>query len=242
MKINNQVRYSVAGFCMGIAELIPGISGATVAVIFKIYPNLMTILSNLRLKNFTSNYKSLSRIFQLDVSLPLIFSMMTAVILFSNGINYLLINYEKTFLSSLGVLMIILSIYIINFCKQIFEDKKLVLFLFFGLGMGLALQEINMGSGNISLIYLFFSGILAFAFFLIPGISGSAMLVVLGVYGPIIQAVAILDLNLLAPFAFGCLISLLLLPKAVLSIYSSYEMNLMHVFSGLIISSGIFLL
>ena len=242
MKINNQVRYSVAGFCMGIAELIPGISGATVAVIFKIYPNLMTILSNLRLKNFTSNYKSLSRIFQLDVSLPLIFSMMTAVILFSNGINYLLINYEKTFLSSLGVLMIILSIYIINFCKQIFADKKLVLFLFFGLGMGLALQEINMGSGNISLIYLFFSGILAFAFFLIPGISGSAMLVVLGVYGPIIQAVAILDLNLLAPFAFGCLISLLLLPKAVLSIYSSYEMNLMHVFSGLILSSGIFLL
>jgi putative membrane protein len=242
MKINNQVRYSVAGFCMGIAELIPGISGATVAVIFKIYPNLMTILSNLRLKNFTSNYKSLSRIFQLDVSLPLIFSMMTAVILFSNGINYLLINYEKTFLSSLGVLMIILSIYIINFCKQIFEDKKLVLFLFFGLGMGLTLQEINMGSGNISLIYLFFSGILAFAFFLIPGISGSAMLVVLGVYGPIIQAVAILDLNLLAPFAFGCLISLLLLPKAVLSIYSSYEMNLMHVFSGLILSSGIFLL
>ena len=242
MKINNQVRYSVAGFCMGIAELIPGISGATVAVIFKIYPNLMTILSNLRLKNFTSNYKSLSRIFQLDVSLPLIFSMMTAVILFSNGINYLLINYEKTFLSSLGVLMIILSIYIINFCKQIFEDKKLVLFLFFGLGMGLALQEINMGSGNISLIYLFFSGILAFAFFLIPGISGSAMLVVLGVYGPIIQAVAILDLNLLAPFAFGCLISLLLLPKAVLSIYSSYEMNLMHVFSGLILSSGILLL
>jgi len=138
--------------------------------------------------------------------------------------------------------MIILSIYIINFCKQIFEDKKLVLFLLFGLVMGLALQEINMGSGNISLIYLFFSGILAFAFFLIPGISGSAMLVVLGVYGPIIQAVAILDLNLLAPFAFGCLISLLLLPKAVLSIYSSYEMNLMHVFSGLILSSGIFLL
>jgi putative membrane protein len=101
MKINNQVRYSVAGFCMGIAELIPGISGATVAVIFKIYPNLMTILSNLRLKNFTSNHKSLSSIFQLDVSLPLIFSMMTAVILFSNGINYLLINYEKIFLSSI---------------------------------------------------------------------------------------------------------------------------------------------
>ena len=40
---------------MGVAELIPGISGATVAVIFRIYPNLMTILSNLRVKiNFRS--------------------------------------------------------------------------------------------------------------------------------------------------------------------------------------------
>ena len=45
---------------------------------------------------------------------------------------------------------------------------------------------------------------MAFSFFLIPGISGSAILVVLGVYGPIIQAVATLDFNLLMPFALGC--------------------------------------
>ena len=140
MKINDQLRYSIAGFCMGIAELIPGISGATVAVIFKIYPNLMTILSNLRLKNLTFNFKSLSRTFQLNVSLPLIFSMVIAVILFSKGVNYLLINYEIEFLSSLGVMMVILSIYIINFCKEILKNKKLVLFLFFGLGIGLALH------------------------------------------------------------------------------------------------------
>ena len=81
-----------------------------------------------------------------------------------------------------------------------------------------------------------------FSFFLIPGISVSAMLVVLGVYGPIIQAVSAFDFVLLSPFALGCLISLLLLPKVVLSIYSSHELKLMHIFSGLILSSGIFLL
>ena len=42
MRENNKIKYSLAGFFMGVAELIPGISGATVAVIFKIYPNLMT--------------------------------------------------------------------------------------------------------------------------------------------------------------------------------------------------------
>lgn len=240
--MNNQIKYSVAGFCMGVAELIPGISGATVAVIFKIYPNLITILSRIRLKNLTLSFRSLSQTFQFNVSLPLIFSMMIAVILCSRGINYLMTNYEEIFLSSLGLLMIALSIYIINFLNDLFEDKKLLIFLSLGIIIGFVLQELNIVSGNTSIPYLFLSGILAFSFFLIPGISGSAMLVVLGVYSPIIKAVSIFDLSLLAPFALGCLISLLLLPKVVLSIYSSHEQILMHIFSGLILASGFFLL
>ena len=227
---------------MGVAELIPGISGATVAVIFKIYPNLMTILSNLRVKNLTLDLRSLSQTFQFNVSLPLIISMIIAVILCSKGINYLIINFEELFLTSLGLIMIALSIYIINFFKEAIEEKKLIAFLLLGVGIGFSLQEINMGSGNTSMIYLFISGILAFSFFLIPGISGSAMLVVLGVYGPIIQAISILDFSLLTPFALGCMVSLLLLPNLVLSIYSSHALRLMHIFSGLILSSGISLI
>lgn len=227
---------------MGVAELIPGISGATVAVIFKIYPNLMTILSNLRVKNLTLDLRSLSQTFQFNVSLPLIISMIIAVILCSKGINYLMINFEELFLTSLGLIMIVLSIYIIDFFKEVIEEKKLIAFLLLGAGIGFSLQEINMVSGNTSMIYLFISGILAFSFFLIPGISGSAMLVVLGVYGPIIQAISILDFSLLTPFALGCMVSLLLLPKLVLSIYSSHALRLMHIFSGLILSSGISLL
>jgi putative membrane protein len=138
--------------------------------------------------------------------------------------------------------MMTLSIYIVQYFKDALIDKKLFLFLFLGIGVGILLQGLDIDSGNISMPYLFLSGILAFSFFLIPGISGSAMLVVLGVYGPIIQGIATFNLNLLAPFALGCLISLLLLPKLVLSIYSSKELNLMYVFSGLILSSGIFLI
>ena len=240
--MKTQIKYSFAGFCMGVAELIPGISGATVAVIFKIYPNLMTIISNLRVKNLTLDLRSLSQTFQFNVSLPLIISMIIAVILCSKGINYLMINFEELFLTSLGLIMIVLSIYIIDFFKEVIEEKKLIAFLLLGAGIGFSLQEINMVSGNTSMIYLFISGILAFSFFLIPGISGSAMLVVLGVYGPIIQAISILDFSLLTPFALGCMVSLLLLPKLVLSIYSSHALRLMHIFSGLILSSGISLI
>ena len=138
---------------MGVAELIPGISGATVAVIFKIYPNLMTILSNLRVKNLTLDLRSLSQTFQFNVSLPLIISMIIAVILCSKGINYLMINFEELFLTSLGLIMIVLSIYIIDFFKEVIEEKKLIAFLLLGAGIGFSLQEINIEDEIIDLVY-----------------------------------------------------------------------------------------
>lgn len=227
---------------MGVAELIPGISGATVAVIFKIYPNLMTILSKLRIKHLSFSLSSLSKKFQFDLLLPLIFSMIAAIILCSKAINFLLNNYEENFLTFLGCLMIILSLQIINFFKGILHQKKLFIFIFLGSSIGFILGQLDVEFENISIFYLILSGVLAFSFFLIPGISGSSMLVVLGIYSPIIGAIANFNFDILIPFALGCLISLLLLPRLILSIYSSYEQSLLYLFSGLIASSGLLLL
>jgi len=240
--VNDQVKYSLAGFCMGVAELIPGISGSTVAVIFRIYPNIMSILSQLRPKNFSLNLSLTSEIFQFRVSLPLIFSMFAAILLCSNLITFMLNNHEQLFLSLLGLLMMFLSIYVADFFRASFKRINLVIFLILGILIGYILQEVNIGSEEITPLYLFMSGLIAFSFFLIPGISGSAILVVLGVYSPVIQAIANFNLLFLFPFALGCLISLLTLPKIVVSLYAKYEQSLIYIFSGLIFSSGYFLL
>ena len=227
---------------MGVAELIPGISGSTVAVIFKIYPNIMTILSQLRLKNISLNFSLISQTFQFRVSMPLVFSMLAAILLCSNLISFLMNNYEQLFLHLLGWLMMFLSIYVANFFKASLKRFNLLVFLFLGILMGYFLQELNINSGAATPLYLFISGIIAFSFFLIPGISGSAILVVLGAYSPVIQATANLNFLFLFPFALGCLTSLLILPKLVMSLYVKYEQRLMYIFSGLIFSSGYFLL
>ena len=240
--MKDQVKYSLAGFCMGVAELIPGISGSTVAVIFKIYPNLMTILSQLRLKNVSLNFSLISQTFQFRVSMPLVFSMLAAILLCSNLISFLMNNYEQLFLHLLGWLMMFLSIYVANFFKASLKRFNLLVFLFLGILMGYFLQELNINSGAVTPLYLFISGVIAFSFFLIPGISGSAILVVLGAYSPVIQATANLNFLFLFPFALGCLTSLLILPKLVMSLYVKYEQRLMYIFSGLIFSSGYFLL
>jgi len=240
--VNDQVKYSLAGFCMGVAELIPGISGSTVAVIFRIYPNIMSILSQLRPKNFSLNLSLTSEIFQFRVSLPLIFSMFVAILLCSNLITFMLNNHEQLFLPLLGLLMMCLSIYVADFFRASFKRINLVIFLILGILIGYILQEVNIGSEEVTPLYLFMSGLIAFSFFLIPGISGSAILVVLGVYSPVIQAIANFNLLFLFPFALGCLISLLTLPKIVVSLYAKYEQSLIYIFSGLIFSSGYFLL
>jgi len=237
-----QIKYAIAGFLMGIAELIPGISGSTIAVVFKIYKNLMTILSELKWRNLSLNFFKLSEIFQLKLSLPLIGSMLLSILLFSKAIDYLLSNHEQNFFMALGCLMIILSIQVANFFKDIFRKPVLFLFLILGVAIGFFLNSLVLDVISPNLLYLYASGLLAFAFFLIPGISGSALLVVLGIYGTVIQSISQLNFEVLLPFGLGCLTSLVLLPKFILAVFLRYEEKLLLFFAGLIFSSGYFLI
>jgi len=237
-----QFKYACAGFLMGIAELIPGISGSTIAVMFSIYKNLMNILTELKWSNASFNLQELNIAFQLRLFIPLVCSMLLSIILFSQGIDYLLVNYEQSFFLLLGWLMMLLSIQVANFFKAIVSKPALVVFLIGGGAIGFLLGNLGVGSANLNPLYLFFSGILAFAFFLIPGISGSAMLIVLGVYGIVIQGISNVDLEILVPFGAGCFTSLALLPRIILVIYQAYEDQLLLIFSGLIFCSGYFLI
>jgi putative membrane protein len=237
-----QIKYAIAGFLMGIAELIPGISGSSIAVVFKIYKNLMTILSELKWRNLSLNFFKLSEIFQFKLLLPLIGSMLISILLFATAIDYLLNNYEQNFFTALGFLMILLSIQVANFFKDVFRKPILFPFLMFGAAIGFFLNSLGLDVISPNLLYLYASGLLAFAFFLIPGISGSALLIVLGIYGIVIESISQLNFEVLLPFGLGCITSLVLLPKFILAVFLRYEEKLLLFFAGLIFSSGYFLI
>ena len=128
--MSQQIKYAIAGFCMGLAELIPGVSGSTIAVVFKIYKNLMSIFSELKWSNVSLNISQLSQNFQLKLFFPLIGSMLLSIILFSKAIDYLIQNYEEVFFYVLGWLMIILSIQVANFFISAFKKPLLLVFAF----------------------------------------------------------------------------------------------------------------
>jgi putative membrane protein len=236
--MSQQIKYAIAGFCMGLAELIPGVSGSTIAVVFKIYKNLMSIFGELKWSNLSLNISQLYQSFQLKLFFPLIGSMLLSIILFSKAIDYLIQNYEEVFFDVLGWVMIILSIQVANFFMSAFEKPVLFVFAFLGIGIGFFLNGLTIDFETPGTLYLFACGLLAFSFFLIPGISGSAILVILGVYGLVIQSISQLNLGILLPFGLGCLVSLLLLPKFILAAYLKYEDKLLFLFAGLIFISG----
>jgi len=240
--MNERLRFIVAGFFVGLAEILPGISGSTIAIAFNVYQKFILFLSNLKVSNLSLKYKELNRVFFLDLIIPFLFSMALSVILFSNLIMLLFSEYTYYFLVFLGSLMCLIAFVLLNRIKDLLNNK-LRIFFYFSLGavFGFLLNQINIIFINPNFIILLVVGFIAFSFFLMPGISGSAVLLSIGVYELIIGSIATLNMTILIPFALGCLISLLTMPKIVHHLLDRFNTSIMTFFSGLILVSGILL-
>ena len=240
--MNERLRFIVAGFFVGLAEILPGISGSTIAIAFNVYQKFILFLSNLKVSNLSLKYKELNRVFFLDLIIPFLFSMALSVILLSNLIMFLFSEYTYYFLVFLGSLMCLIAFVLLNRIKDLLNNK-LRIFFYFSLGavFGFLLNQINIIFINPNFIILLVVGFIAFSFFLMPGISGSAVLLSIGVYELIIGSIATLNMTILIPFALGCLISLLTMPKIVHHLLDRFNTNIMTFFSGLILVSGILL-
>ena len=240
--MNERLRFIVAGFFVGLAEILPGISGSTIAIAFNVYQKFILFLSNLKVSNLSLKYKELNRVFFLDLIIPFLFSMALTVILLSNLIIFLFSEYTYYFMVFLGSLMCLIAFVLLNRIKDLLNNK-LRIFFYFSLGavFGFLLNQINIIFINPNFIILLVVGFIAFSFFLMPGISGSAVLLSIGVYELIIGSIATLNMTILIPFALGCLISLLTMPKIVHHLLDRFNTSIMTFFSGLILVSGILL-
>ena len=240
--MNERLRFIVAGFFVGLAEILPGISGSTIAIAFNVYQKFILFLSNLKVSNLSLKYKELNRVFFLDLIIPFLFSMALSVILLSNLIMFLFSEYTYYFLVFLGSLMCLIAFVLLNRIKDLLNNK-LRIFFYFSLGavFGFLLNQINIIFINPNFIILLVVGFIAFSFFLMPGISGSAVLLSIGAYELIIGSIATLNMTTLIPFALGCLISLLTMPKIVHYLLDRFNTNIMTFFSALILVSGILL-
>jgi putative membrane protein len=200
----------LAGFCMGLAEITPGISGATIAGIFNVYKDFLASLSSFNPQLLKKGFRQFIANLNLSFMAPLLIGMSVAIVLAANVINYLIVGflYElKVFLSLLMVFAVV---------KNLFFDHEF--------------KKIK----NFFLSFL--AGVLV-ASFILPGISGSLVFLMLGAYQLIISAIVALDVLALLPVLLGMLFSFLLLPKAIVERFEENSERTIMFFSGLIFGS-----
>lgn len=226
---------------MGLAELIPGVSGSTIALLFRVYEHIIISAKALTSLGFWQNPIYEFKKYDLLSIIVLMIAMALGVLLFSNAIVYVFENYTEAFNAVIGLTMLAISTYIVYRATNSEFSLNFISFLVVGLLVGYILGNFNFSNSELSIISVFLAGVIAFSFFIVPGISGSAILVALGLYEVIIKAIAELNLEILIPFGFGCLISLIVLPRLILKIYSNYKSSLDMFFAGLILISGILL-
>ena len=222
---------------MGIAEITPGISGATIAGLFNVYKDFVKFLNVFNPFKLKPNLNYFYKEINFSFIIPLLLGMSISIYLSAFAIDY----FRKSYLYELKIfLSAVMFVAVIKNCgldQSLNESFKYILDFILGLliAIVIALSLVELDFNNSFLLVL--SGLLAFTAFLLPGISGSLVLVMLGVYGNITTAIKDIDVTFLVPFIIGMVISFLIIPAQIIKRMNNNEVKTKVFFSGLILGS-----
>ena len=241
--------YFIKGMAIGIANAIPGVSGGTIAFVLGIYEKLTYSISTLPTALIKLKWKDI--IESLKILIPTFLGAAVSIFLFLNIINYLFSNYPIP--TKIFFVGLVLGSF--PFITKTVEEYNFKVFFAFFLGafiMAIFVYfDINkpMGeatySGNFSVFYgikLFFCGIAAAIAMVIPGISGSLLLLILGEYENISYFVSTLksNFNNVYPLIFlgiGVIIGIFAISKLITILIQKYWSTLFGFVLGILVVS-----
>lgn len=224
------------GLLMGISDLIPGVSGGTVAFILGIYDRLLSAISGF----FSREWKK-----HIGFLIPLAIGMGTSILLLSRGIEFLLEHYfEPTQFLFLGLIIGVLPFIAIEAdIKRQFKAKHYVVLVLVAVFLA-SMAFINPRETIVvttltpsTAIGLFFSGWIASMAMLLPGISGSFILLLLGVYSTVISALSDLNIPVIMIVGAGVAVGFIISSKVISYLLKNYSIITYAIIIGLIIGS-----
>lgn len=226
---------------MGIADLIPGVSGGTIALITGIYKDLISSLNNINFKNISKNLFTNFKSHKFDFLSVLAIGIGLSIILFSNIILFLLENYNNE-ISSFFFGLIICSIYVL--LKKIKSFKIYDIFiLIFSSFLIFQMLKLNSLEQEINLTYVFICGFLCSCAMILPGISGSYILLILGAYQFILKKLNDVftqgsDSYLyVVTFILGAILGVITFSRIIKWLFKNFENRTLIVLIGFILGS-----
>ncbi|HLS07921.1 DUF368 domain-containing protein [Lentibacillus sp.] len=224
------------GILMGASDVIPGVSGGTIAVLLGIYERLITAINGFMSKDWKK---------QLGFLIPLGIGIVTAIFLLSHVIEWLFENYPGP--TKFFFLGLILGVVPYLFHKADAKNKfqaNHILILLIGAALVGSLAFLQANEGPVienmttsTYIKLFFSGFIASSALVLPGISGSLMLLILGVYTTVMTAISELQFDIIAVTGAGIVLGIVFMSKLVNFFLNNYYTGTFAVIIGMVIGS-----
>ena len=231
---------AVKGFLMGAANVVPGVSGGTMALITGIYTKIVDSLNAVmtpatwkmllkgRLKDF---WKAVNGTFLLSLGI----GMVASVFSLAKLVEFTLGNYPIQTWAFFFGLIVVSAVFMLAAVKG--WRLQDVLFTTAGIALGVGICTLSPSQTTDAPWFIFICGAVAVSTMILPGRSGSFILLVMGKYDYMMAAVSDLKWGTLAIFAAGCVVGLLAFAKALHALLDRWERQTMLLLIGFVLGS-----
>ena len=227
------------GVAMGAADIVPGVSGGTIALITGIYEELIESIKNINLNLFrtlfTKGFKSFWKELNGNFLLTLALGIMSAILLLAQFISYLLLNHEFKIWGFFFGLIFSSAILIYREVTNISSSS--VTFLILGILIASIISISGPTTTPNNYFFIFLTGSIAICAMILPGISGSFILLLFSKYEFIINSIKEFKIDVLIVFAMGCIVGLLLFSRFLSYLFKNYKDYVLSLLSGFLFGS-----
>ncbi len=239
-KLQDYLIITLKGLAMGAADVVPGVSGGTIAFISGIYEELLGSIAAVNFASLKLLKSQGIKVFWKQINgnflISLLFGIAISVASLAKIISWLLEN-KPILVWSFFFGLVLASILFIG--KQITKwNITTIILLIFGTLIAYWITTLNpLISESTSPLFLFLAGALAICAMILPGISGSFILVLLGAYKPVLDAIHNKDFKLIAILGAGAIVGLLTFSKVLKWLFAHYKNLTLAVLTGFVLGS-----
>lgn len=224
---------------MGAANVIPGVSGGTIALITGIYERLINAIKSfdhnaLKLL-FNRQWRTLWSTIDGSFLSTLFAGIAVSIVSLAKILEYLLAHHNQLTMAFFFGLILVSVYFVGKTVHQWSISTWLMLLLGTAVAIGIAL--LAPASENTAPYYVFICGIVAICSMILPGLSGSFVLILMGNYALILTAIGTANLQILVPLALGCAFGMILFSHLLAWIFKHYHDQTIALMTGFITGS-----
>ncbi|MCF8404839.1 MAG: DUF368 domain-containing protein [Bacteroidales bacterium] len=236
----NYVILVLKGIAMGAANVIPGVSGGTMALITGIFERLINAIKAFDLKAIkllgSIKLKEFAQKTDLAFLVAVFAGIFIAIITLARLFDYLFTNYP-VYIWAYFFGLVLASVFFVG--KTITKwTLSVVLTFIIGSAVAIAISVLNPAKENSSMLYLVLCGVVAMCSMILPGLSGSFVLILMGNYQLVmIHSVNNMDLQILIPVGIGAVAGILAFSHILSWVFKKYRNQTISLLTGFILGS-----